>query len=85
YSNYASGVLGGGTAPSPTEVGIIDRMTHAKKVLNLDPTKSKLGYVSIFPQWSPDDRKIVYCSGIISTEPLGFVGGFNLCILKQLE
>jgi hypothetical protein len=67
-----------------TEVGIIDIPTYSKRELSVNPTNEGL-WLNVFPEWSPDDRSIVFGSANISREPPGAVGNYQVCILKSLK
>ena len=67
-----------------SEIGILDRATLVKQILYTDQTNEGW-WISVFPQWSPDEKSIVYCTAPIYTEPRGSVGNFQVCILKSLK
>jgi hypothetical protein len=83
YSSYPLHSMDG-TPNDSSEVGIIDRATLAKQVLNVNPESSS-PWVCVFPEWSPDETKIVYCAGFIATEPPGYEVITNLYVLKTLR
>ncbi len=66
------------------ETGIIDRSSLSGKVINTNPDNESI-WVIKFPQWSPDDKEIIYCAATISSEPAGFVNAFGIFILKNLH
>jgi hypothetical protein len=84
YGNYPTGAFSGGAVSGPAEIGVIDRTTLSKRVLNTEPDTHGPS-VSVLPQWSPDDNMIVFGSGAISTEPRGYIAGYQLYILKTLK
>ena len=47
-----------------SEVGILNMLTNEKRILDVN-TNTKGKSVNIFPDWSPDNRHIVYGSGAI--------------------
>ncbi len=84
YDLYPINTFGNG--PGLTygrETCVIERISLSRKVLNLNPT-SEGTWVSVFPNWSPNDNEIVYCASSISIEPPGDLGGFQVCVLKHL-
>ncbi len=68
----------------PSEIGIVDRGTGSRRVLETNPTNQGK-WVGIFPEWSPDDASIVYSCGELATEPPGYVDLYQICILKTLQ
>ena len=85
YDNYALGaVYSVEYEPDQSEIGIIDRATLTKQVLDTSPDNEEY-YVSLFPQWSPDDTRIVYSLSQVSEEPPGTTGYYSLRILKSLH
>ncbi|GHU95524.1 hypothetical protein FACS1894156_5250 [Bacteroidia bacterium] len=68
-----------------SEIGIIDIVTMQKRVLDVNTSTIVYGSVNINPEWSPDERHIVYtsyryalCFGGLSDVP-------DLCILKNIN
>lgn len=84
YGNYPIGSFAHSSVGDSSEVGIIDRQTFTKRVLNTNPNNQS-EWISVFPEWSPNEDKIVYGSGPIFTEPPGAVGSYQICILKTLQ
>jgi hypothetical protein len=86
YSNYARG-SGGIITADTSEVGVISLRTMTKFVLPVNPwpaTPSRLGSVSMFPDWSPDGKNICYGNSPgPNVEPPGTIGDFALYILTN--
>ncbi len=82
YSNYPLGTFDESVG-YPGEIGIIDRATGARRALETNPTTEGM-WVGVFPEWSPDDTKIVYSCAELQLEPPGALTGFQICILKTL-
>ncbi len=84
YSSYPRGI-GGYTTYTDTEVGILDRTTGSKQILNVNTNPSHLS-VSIFPNWSDGYKAILYGNtwGPM-IEPPGSIGNYSLYALKHLN
>ena len=82
YSCYPIGTLGGFVSDS-SELGIINHATLAKQVLNVN-LDTRTPWINAFPEWSPDEDKILFSSGWIGSEPPGAVNVGQLCILIKL-
>ncbi len=67
YSSYPPSSFGQ-TAYEDSEVGIIDRVSLLKTVLDTDPYEPKISAICLFPEWSPDENSIVYGSNSISRD-----------------
>ncbi len=81
YSNYPWGAVG--NTKEGSEVGIIDRKTLTKQVLDVN-TDDRTGLsVNIFPNWSPDEKHIIYSSAPVTS--LGDVGLYGVYILKNVN
>jgi len=83
YCNFPRGAFTY-TTNDDSEVGIIELPALGKKILDVntnpeDPYKS----IQIAPNWSPDDKHIVYGSGPLSIE--GARGTYKLFILKNVN
>jgi hypothetical protein len=65
-----------------SETGIIDRLSFSRRVINTNPTNEGT-WITVFPQWSPDDQQIIYLAGAISIEPPGAVSESGIYILKK--
>ena len=84
YSNYPVGAAGH-TVGDDSEIGIIDRRTLQKRVLDVNTNPGWLS-VNLFPNWSPDGRHIVYGSAEgPATEPPGALSFYSLYILKDVN
>jgi len=88
YSHDGSRILycsywGGTSFGAGSEIGIIDRVSLLKIIYNTAP-KSEGQWISVFPNWSPDDQHIVYCAATFMKEP-AILGDFEICILKSLK
>ena len=83
YSSYPINSIQG-EANDSSEVGIIDRITLSKQVLNVNPLYG-FPTVCVFPEWSPDETEIVYCVGGMTGDPVGYVNISSLFILKTLH
>ena len=69
-------------AMSDTEIGIIDLATMSKRIL--DVNTNALGHsVNMFPNWSPNEKHIVYGSAGIYGQ-VGGPGTYHLYILKDI-
>lgn len=79
YCNYAPAKLLG---LATSEIGIIDRKSLSKKIVSTNPTNEGR-WICLFPNWSPDEKKIVCCAATILREPAGYLGSFEICILKM--
>ncbi len=65
YSHDGSQILYNGG-----QTGIIDRSSLSGKFINTNPDNESI-WVTKFPQWSPDDKEIIYCAASVSIEPAG--------------
>ncbi len=83
YSYYPLEALSDEEIGGVNQVGIIDRATFAKQILIAAPDNEPT-WVTVFPQWSPDDSKIIFGCGQYSFEPPG-VADYQLYILKSLQ
>ncbi len=83
YSSYPLSSFSDGVVNDISEVGIINRGSLRKDILiaapNTEPT-----WVSVFPQWSPDDNKIVFSCATHVPEPLDYLDSYQVYILKAL-
>ncbi len=84
YSSYPIQAIEG-VPNDGSEVGIIDRATLQKHVLNTNPYPDASTVICLFPDWSPDERSIVYGSAVVVSEPAGQVSGYQATILKTLN
>ncbi len=84
YGTYPGDIFEGGFANEPGEMGIIDKSTAQKHVLNGSPD-NKLASMCVLPSWSPDGKMIVYGASYISTHPKGNIPFFRLMILRVLD
>lgn len=84
YSNYPKG-SGGSSVATDSEMGIIEKLTMKKRVLDVNTNPGGLS-VSPFPNWSPDGKHIVYGSapGPVS-EPPGAKGAYSIYILRDVN
>jgi len=86
YSNYPRGA-GGSTVATDGEIGVIERASLTKRVLDANPFADQ-GWraVSVFPNWSPDGLHIVYggTKGP-AIEPPRVKGAYSLFILKNVN
>ena len=83
YANFPLGVYGD-TTNDDSEVGIIDRASERKRVLDVSTNNEGVGLsVELAPTWSPDGRHIVYGSGPLSIE--GARGTYSLYVLKDVN
>jgi len=84
YSNYPRGA-GGSTVGTDSEIGVIERQSLTKRVLDVNTEPGWLS-VSVFPNWSPDGKHIVYGSAPgPALEPPGAKGVYSLYILKDVN
>jgi hypothetical protein len=83
YSNYPLFSFSQSSAANDSsEIGIIDRNTLVKQVLKTNPLNT-IPWVSVFPQWSLDEARIIYgCAPLLED---GRAGIYQVCILKSLE
>jgi Tol biopolymer transport system component len=82
YDLYPYGTFG--LAFYGSQTGIIDRSSLSGKIIHTSPDNEST-WITVFPQWSPDDREIMCCTASISTEPAGFVDAFGVYILKNIK
>lgn len=83
YSNYPRFILGRGGAPdNDSDIGIIEIPSLVNRILDVN-TNPGYRSMSVFPNWSPDDRHIVYGSGNVTVE--GWRGDYDLFILKNVN
>lgn len=82
YSNFPFNAYTSTAAPA-SEVGVFDRATGAKRVLdvNTDPRGES---VQIAPTWSPNGQHILYGSAPL-TLPRGAVGPYSLYVLQDVN
>ncbi len=84
FCNYARG-SGGSTVWDDSRIGVIDRATLSRRDLNVNPDALSIS-VSIFPNWSPSGKHIVYGSAVGPlVEPPGSKGPYSLYILKDVN
>ena len=82
YSNFPRHA--GGDAPNDdSEVGIIDRKTLLKKILDVNPVKDGRS-ISLCPHWSPDERNIIYSNAKLIGED-GGKGLYYIYILRNID
>lgn len=82
YSSYPRNSFGE-TGYDDSEVGIIDKATFVKTVLGTDPYPQYASAICLFPEWSPDEKSIVYGSNPISND--GFLStSYRPTILKSI-
>lgn len=79
YSRYPQGIDLQIQPGEGTETGIIDLATNEVTLLILRPKKSK--GVSVFPQWSPDNKSISF--GYADMDDDGFIHPYTVYILKR--
>jgi hypothetical protein len=84
YGTYPGDIFAGGFASEPGEMGIIDKSTAQKHVLNCSPD-NQLTYMCVLPSWSPDGKRIVYGAAYISIHPKGNIPFFRLAVLRVLD
>jgi hypothetical protein len=84
YGTYPGDIFAGGFASEPGEIGVIDKSTAQKHVLNGSPDNQGV-YMCVLPSWSPDGKMIVYGACYISTHPKGYISSFRLTILRVLD
>lgn len=72
-----------GRIASTSEVGIFDRETGEKVVLNVDTHPSSDGSIQVAPTWSRDGNAILYGSAQLFL-PRGVRGGFGLYVLRDV-
>jgi hypothetical protein len=83
YSNYPIFSFSEvGAANDSSEVGIIDRLSLKKQILDTAPIYT-VPWICVFPEWSFDETKIVY--GAAPVTESGAAGVYQVCILKVLE
>lgn len=86
YSNYPRFSLGQIATPGDTsEIGIIYNATKQRKILDCSPLiySPREKSINMFPNWSPDDKSIVYGSSELFYE--GNNGDYWLCVLTKLD
>jgi hypothetical protein len=74
-----------GPVNDTSEVGIIDLQSLKRTVLNTNPYPDANAVVALFPDWSPDEKSIVFGLATIATEPAGTVSVHRATILKSIE
>jgi len=82
YCSYPRGVLGD-FGWTDTEIGILDRNTLSKRVLDANPDKNTKA-IGIFPSWSPDNKHILFSSAALD-EHHQAIGTYSLYILKNVK
>ncbi len=81
YCNYPTGV-GGSRVDDDTEIGIMDRTTKVKSILDVNTNPGGLS-VSLFPNWASNDAYIVYGSARgPAQEPPGAISAYSLYALR---
>lgn len=84
YSNFPEGAYTS-RVPGPSEVGIIDRASETKRVLDVNTNPGGTS-VQLAPTWSPDGQHVLYGSAPgPSEEPPGAKGSFSLYVLKNVN
>ncbi len=84
YSNYPRG-SGGSTVSDNSEIGVIDRATLTKRLLDVNTNPGGLS-ISVLANWSPDGKDILYGSAPgPASEPPGAKGLFSLYVLKDVN
>ncbi len=84
YSSHDYGSLSGDGLygiQEESEIGILDRSTLTKLVLDVNPRPYRSS--NVFPNWSPDDRHIIYGSGPITND--GLLGYYSIYALKNVN
>jgi len=81
YSCYPRGA-GQYSPGDDSEVGIIDRATLKKIILDVNTSKYYKS-LNICPQWSPDERNIIYSSALLTID--GAKSTYYLYLLKNLN
>lgn len=82
YSCYPENA-GTNTTNDDSEIGIIDLATLQKRILDVNTSESTCRSVNVFPNWSPDEKNIVYGSGRLTFD--GGKGLYHLYILKNVN
>lgn len=83
YSRNERSVMAGvGWAPS--DVGIITIASQTKQELHPEPYHTARNVI-FFPDWSPDEKSIVFSHAVVMTEPPGHVGGFQTTIWDWMK
>jgi hypothetical protein len=78
YGTYSGFIYDG------SEVGIIELSNLNKRIIDVDTqSDSKYQSVQLAPNWSPDERAIIYGSGDVFNE--GYAGRRHLYILTKIE
>lgn len=84
YSNYPIG-SGGFTVWDDSEIGVIDRATLTKRIMDVNTNPGGLS-VNVFPNWSSDGKHIVYGSAKgPAREPPGAKSYYSLYVLKNVN
>lgn len=83
YNSYPYGIAGR-NVDGNSDMGLIRLNDLSSKLF--DVKTSSAGSISMCPEWSPDDKNILFGSGIgPKSEPPGAVGYFSVYLLKNIQ
>ena len=82
FNNYPFLPLAGNVVFHGSETGIITLATGSKQRISTSPDDESI-WVSLFPNWSPTEKSIVYVSAPILREPPDMLSNLEVYILKK--